>query len=50
MPTADASGLARFAQRLLDSPVALLFAGIATPTVLYGIWGAMEIVFLPIAR
>jgi hypothetical protein len=37
-------------QQLLDNPFLLLFIGIATPTVLYTIWGVMEIVNLPIAK
>ena len=37
-------------QMLLDNPFLLLFIGIAVPTVLYTIWGVMEIVSLPIAK
>ena len=37
-------------QQLLDNPFLLLFIGIAMPTVLYIIWGVMEIVGLPIAK
>jgi hypothetical protein len=37
-------------QHLLDNPFLLLFIGIAMPTVLYIIWGVMEIVGLPIAQ
>ena len=37
-------------QQLLDNPFLLLFLGIAMPTVLYIVWGVMEIVSLPIAR
>jgi hypothetical protein len=36
-------------QQLLDNPFMLLFLGIAVPTVLYIVWGVMEIVSLPIA-
>ena len=36
-------------QRLLDNPFLLLFLGVATPAVLYLIWGIMEIVQIPIA-
>lgn len=39
-----------FMQRLLDNPFLLLFLGIALPTVLYIVWGVMEIVSLPIAK
>ena len=37
-------------QQLLDNPFALLFIGIAMPTVLYVIWGVMEIVGIPVAK
>ena len=37
-------------QQLLDNPFLLLFVGIAMPTVLYIIWGVMEIVGIPIAK
>ena len=37
-------------QQLLDNPFLLLFLGIAMPTVLYIIWGVMEIVSLPVAK
>ncbi|HSS64423.1 MAG TPA: hypothetical protein VLS27_08305 [Gammaproteobacteria bacterium] len=39
-----------FMQRLLDNPFLLLFLGVAIPTVLYVIWGVMEIVSIPIAQ
>ena len=37
-------------QRLLDNPFLLLFLGVTVPTVLYVIWGVMEIVQIPIAK
>jgi hypothetical protein len=37
-------------QKLLDNPFLLLFLGVAVPTVLYMIWGVMEIVTIPIAK
>jgi hypothetical protein len=37
-------------QQLLDNPFALLFLGIAMPTVLYIVWGVMEIVGIPVAK
>jgi hypothetical protein len=37
-------------QQLLDNPFLLLFIGLAMPTVLYVIWGVMEIVNIPIAK
>jgi hypothetical protein len=38
-----------FFQRLLDNPFLLLFLGVTVPTVVYLIWGIMEIVQIPIA-
>ena len=37
-------------QQLLDNPFLLLFLGIALPTVLYIVWGVMEIVNIPVAK
>lgn len=37
-------------QQLLDNPFLLLFIGVAMPTVLYIIWGVMEIAGIPIAK
>ncbi len=37
-------------QRILDNPFLLLFLGVAVPTVLYIIWGVIEIVQIPIAQ
>jgi hypothetical protein len=37
-------------QRVLDNPFLLLFLGVATPAVLYLIWGIMEIIQIPIAE
>ena len=37
-------------QQLLDNPFLLLFIGIAMPTILYVIWGVMEIVNIPVAK
>jgi hypothetical protein len=38
-----------FIQRLLDNHFLLLFLGVTLPTVLYLIWGIMEIIQIPIA-
>jgi hypothetical protein len=38
-----------FMQRLLDNHFLLLFLGVTIPTVLYIIWGVMEIVQIPLA-
>ena len=35
-------------QKLLDNPFLLLFLGVASPAVLYLVWGIMEIVTIPI--
>jgi hypothetical protein len=37
-------------QQMLDNPFILLFIGVVVPTVLYTIWGVMEIVGVPIAK
>lgn len=37
-------------QRILDNPFLLLFLGVTIPTVLYVIWGVMEIVTIPISQ
>ena len=39
-----------FMQKVLDNPFLLLFIGIALPTVLYIVWGVMEIVGIPVAK
>lgn len=37
-------------QQILDNPFLLLFLGITLPTVLYILWGVMEISNIPVAR
>jgi hypothetical protein len=37
-------------QHLLDNPFLLLFLGVAIPTVLYILWGVMEILTIPNAH
>ena len=37
-------------QKILDNPFLLLFLGVAMPTVLYLIWGIMEIITIPLAK
>lgn len=39
-----------FMQRVLDNPFLLLFLGVATPTVLYTVWGIMNIIGIPLAK
>lgn len=36
-------------QRMLDNPFLLLFLGVTMPTVLYIIWGIMELVQIPVS-
>ncbi len=36
-------------QQMLDNPFLLLFLGVALPTVLYILWGVMEIATVPIS-
>jgi len=36
-------------QHLLENPFLLLFIGVAMPTVLYIVWGVMEIAGIPIS-
>ena len=38
-----------FMQRLLDNHFLLLFLGVVVPTVLYIIWGVLELVQIPVA-
>jgi hypothetical protein len=38
-----------FFQRLLDNHFLLLFLGVTMPTVLYLIWGIMEIIQIPLS-
>ncbi|MEX0941502.1 MAG: hypothetical protein WD002_03050 [Pseudomonadales bacterium] len=37
-------------QRILDNPFILLFLGVAFPSVLYLIWGIMEIISVPVGN
>lgn len=37
-------------QQLLDNPFLLLFVGVAMPTVLYIVWGVMEILSIPVGK
>lgn len=37
-------------QRVLDNPFLLLFLGVTIPTVLYLLWGVMEIASIPLAK
>ena len=46
----DQSESIPFMQRLLDNPLLLLFLGVASPTLLYTLWGVMEVVAVPLAK
>lgn len=37
-------------QQVLDNPFLLLFLGVTIPTVLYLIWGVMEVASIPLAK
>jgi len=37
-------------QRLLDDPFLLLFIAIAVPTIMFSMWGIMEIITIPLAK
>jgi hypothetical protein len=37
-------------QRVLDDPFLLLFIGVTIPTVLYILWGVMEVASVPLAK
>jgi hypothetical protein len=37
-------------QRMLDNPFLLLFIGISVPTLIYIVWGVMELISLPISQ
>jgi hypothetical protein len=37
-------------QQVLDNPFLLLFIGITVPTVLYLLWGVMEIASIPVSQ
>ena len=43
----DDSGQVPMMQKLLDNPFLLLFLGVASPALMYLIWGIMEIVTIP---
>lgn len=37
-------------QSIMDNPFLILFLGVAIPTVLYTLWGVMEIAAIPLAK
>ena len=38
-----------FMQRVLDNPFLLLFIGVVVPTVLYIVWGIIELTQVPVS-
>ena len=52
LPTGSTEGIERIPmmQRILDNPFLLLFLGVTIPTVLYIIWGVMEVASVPLAK
>ncbi|MBI3704366.1 MAG: hypothetical protein HY244_11115 [Rhizobiales bacterium] len=48
--SAEASERMPMMQRILDNPFLLLFLGVTIPTVLYILWGVMEIASIPLAK
>ena len=50
--TGSSEGIERIPvmQRVLDNPFLLLFIGVTIPTVLYILWGVMEIASIPLAK
>lgn len=38
-----------FMQQVLDNPFLLLFLGVTIPSVLYIVWGVMEVIAIPVA-
>ncbi len=47
---AEADERVPFMQRVLDDPFLLLFIGVTIPTVLYVVWGVMEVATVPIGK
>lgn len=39
-----------FMQKVLDNPFLLLALGVLTPTVLYTLWGIVDIMSVPLAK
>ena len=39
-----------FMQKLLDNTFLLLFLGVASPTVIYILWGVVDIMSVPLAK
>ena len=39
-----------FMQKLLDNPFILLFLGVMIPMIVYTLWGAIDILTVPLAK
>jgi hypothetical protein len=50
VPRQDAAEPVPVMQKILDNPFLLLFLGVTLPTVLYLIWGVMEVASIPLAK
>lgn len=50
LPAGDELEPIPFMQRLLDNPFVLLILGIVVPTILYTVWGVMEVIQIPLAK
>ena len=49
-PTGDGDERVPVMQAVLDNPFLLLFIGVVVPTVIYILWGVMEITQIPLAK
>jgi hypothetical protein len=49
-PQRDSTARVPAMQRFLENPFLLLFLGVTIPTVLYVIWGVMEVASIPLAK
>jgi hypothetical protein len=49
-PTTDKPERIPLMQQILDNPFLLLFLGVTIPTVLYILWGVMEVASIPLAK
>ena len=49
-PQKDGTERVPVMQQILDNPFLLLFLGVTLPTVLYLIWGVMEVASIPLAK
>ncbi len=49
-PTDQTQARIPMMQQILDNPFLLLFVGVTIPTVLYILWGVMEVASIPLAN